>query len=272
MNRKKETIESLKQDVLLNKGATVQEKFDRVVKLVRILRSECPWDRKQTAESLAHLLLEEAYELVHAIDENDESELKKELGDLLLHVVFQVVIAGETGRFDFPDVFDALCDKLIGRHPHVFGDTIAESEQEVLKNWESLKLREKGRRSLLDGVPKAMSELLRAYRVQKKVAGVGFDWESDEGVLRKLQEEIVELREAATREEKEAEFGDILFTIVNYSRFVGANPEDSLRKSTNRFMKRFMKVEDMVRDSGKSWREHRAEELDVLWEKAKKAP
>ena len=270
MATEQEDIERLKQEILLNEGSSVREKFDRVVKLVTVLRSECPWDREQTPESLAHLLLEESYELVHAIDENDVTELKKELGDLFLHVVFQIVMAQESSRFDFGEVFDTLCEKLISRHPHVFGEQTAADEQEVMKNWESLKLQEKGRRSLLDGVPRAMSELLRAYRVQKKVAGVGFDWESDEGVLDKLHEEIGELQSARTKEEREAEFGDILFTIVNYSRFIGANPEDSLRRSTNTFMKRFMKMEEMVERSGRSWREHDAEELDELWEQAKK--
>ena len=263
-------IEQLRDEVLNRKGTTLQEKFDRVIKLVQVLRSECPWDRKQTPESLSHLLLEESYELIHAIDENDDRELKKELGDLFLHVTFQVLLAEESGKFTFSQVFDTLCDKLISRHPHVFGETVADNEKEVLKNWESLKLKEKGRRSLLDGVPKAMSELLRAYRVQKKVAGVGFDWTSDEGVLDKLLEEIDELRKARTKEDKEAEFGDILFTIVNYSRFIGANPEDSLRKSTNKFMKRFMAVEELVGRSNRSWQEHTPEELDALWEQVKK--
>ena len=267
---KKHDMETLKGEVLHNQGNSLQEKFDRVVKLVQVLRSECPWDRKQTPASLSHLLLEESYELIHAIDENDDRELQKELGDLFLHVAFQVLMAEESGKFTFSEVFDALCDKLISRHPHVFGETVADSEQEVLKNWESLKMKEKGRRSLLDGVPKAMSELLRAYRVQKKVAGVGFDWTNEEGVLDKLAEEIDELKQATSKEEKEAEFGDILFTIVNYSRFIGANPEDSLRKSTNKFMKRFMAVEELVTQSGRSWQEHTADELEVLWVKAKK--
>ena len=263
-------MEKLKDDVLHKTGNTVREKFDRVIKLVKVLRSECPWDRKQTPETLAHLLLEESYELVHAIDEQDDGELKKELGDLFLHVAFQVILAEETGTFTMSEVFDALCEKLISRHPHVFGEIVADNEQEVIKNWESLKLQEKGRRSLLDGVPKAMSELLRAYRVQKKVSGVGFDWTDDEQVLDKLLEEIDELRQASAREEKETEFGDILFTIVNYSRFIGVNPEDSLRKSTNKFMKRFMAVEKLVAQSGRSWQEHTPEELDMLWEKVKR--
>ncbi len=263
-------IAHLRDEVLNRKGRNLQEKFNRAISLVKVLRSECPWDRKQTPASLSHLLLEESYELVHAIDENDDRELKKELGDLFLHVAFQVLMAEESGKFTFSEVFDVLCEKLINRHPHVFGETVAENEQEILKNWESLKMKEKGRRSLLDGVPKAMSELLRAYRVQKKVAGAGFDWASDEDVLDKLLEEVNELRKAQTKEEKEEEFGDILFTIVNYSRFIGANPEDSLRKSTNKFMKRFMALEELVSQSDRSWQEHTAEELDALWEQVKK--
>ena len=245
-----------------------QEQFERVLSLVKVLRQECPWDRKQTPESLAHLLLEESYELVHAIDQHDEIELKKEIGDLFLHLSFQVLLSEERGTFSFADVFEALCHKLISRHPHVFSDTEAETEQDVIKNWETLKLNE-GRKSLLDGVPNSMSELLRAYRVQKKVAGVGFDWPSDEGVLDKLAEEIEELKNAASKEEKEDEFGDLLFTIVNYSRFLGANPEDSLRKATNKFIVRFKRIEDTVQLSGRKWQEFTADELDKLWQQAK---
>jgi XTP/dITP diphosphohydrolase len=264
----KTPIEQLKAEIVSQKERTLPEQFERAVSLVKVLRQECPWDRKQTAKSLAHLLLEESYELVHAIDGEDESELKKELGDLFLHLSFQVLLGEERGTFSFSDVFEALCHKLISRHPHVFGDTLVETEQDVVKNWENLKLKE-GRQSLLDGVPNAMSELLRAYRVQKKVSGVGFDWSSDEGVLDKLAEEIEELKRAATKEEQEEEFGDLLFTIVNYSRFIGANPEDSLRKSTNKFMARFRTVEEKVQASGRDWREFTPEELDLLWRQAK---
>jgi XTP/dITP diphosphohydrolase len=267
--QEKSTIEQLKAEIVLQKERTLCEQFERVLNLVRVLRQECPWDRKQTAESLAHLLLEESYELVEAIDGSDDSELKKELGDLFLHLGFQVLLAEERSAFTFSDVFEALCHKLVCRHPHVFGEIVAETEHDVLKNWENLKMKE-GRQSLLDGVPKAMSELLRAYRVQKKVAGVGFDWPSDEGVLDKLVEEISELKHAASKDEQEEEFGDLLFTIVNYSRFIGANPEDSLRKATNKFMGRFRRVEERVQLSGRDWREFTPEELDVLWSMAKK--
>ena len=262
------SIEQLKADIAAKKERTLQEQFERVLSLVKVLRQECPWDRKQTPESLAHLLLEESYELVHAIDQHDEIELKKEIGDLFLHLSFQVLLSEERGTFSFADVFEALCHKLISRHPHVFSDTEAETEQDVIKNWETLKLNE-GRKNLLDGVPNSMSELLRAYRVQKKVAGVGFDWPSDEGVLDKLAEEIEELKNAASKEEKEDEFGDLLFTIVNYSRFLGANPEDSLRKATNKFIVRFKRIEDTVQLSGRKWQEFTADELDKLWQQAK---
>ncbi len=269
MHDKNLSIDELRNTVL-NPGATTPaEHFERVVNLVRVLRAECPWDRKQTPESLAHLLLEESYELVHAIDEGDQTELKKEIGDLFLHLCFQVLLAEESGRFNFVDVFEALCHKLITRHPHVFADAKATTEGEVLGKWEQIKMTE-GRKSLLDGVPKAMSELLRAYRVQKKVAGVGFDWPCDEGVLDKLAEEIGELRNAADEHEREEEFGDLLFTIVNYSRFIGTNPEDALRKSTDKFMARFRKVEAAVLASGRAWSAYAAEELDQLWNQAKR--
>lgn len=265
----KTATEELKADIVAQRERTLAEQFERALSLVKVLRQECPWDRKQTPESLAHLLLEESYELIHAIDQQDEIELKKECGDLFLHLSFQVLLGEERGTFSFADVFEALCHKLISRHPHVFGDVIAETELEVLQNWESLKLKE-GRQSLLDGVPNAMSELLRAYRVQKKVAGVGFDWPSDEGVLDKLAEEVRELKEAATKEEQEEEFGDLLFTLVNYSRFLGANPEDALRKATNKFMGRFRHLEEQVQASDRNWQEYTPEELDTLWREAKK--
>jgi XTP/dITP diphosphohydrolase len=260
--------EQLKADIVAYRERTLSEQFQRTLNLVKVLRQECPWDRKQTPESLAHLLLEESYELIHAIDQQDEMELKKECGDLFLHLSFQVLLGEERGTFSFTDVFEALCQKLISRHPHVFGDVIAETELDVLQNWETLKLKE-GRQSLLDGVPNAMSELLRAYRVQKKVAGVGFDWPSDEGVLDKLAEEIQELKNTTSKEEQEDEFGDLLFTLVNYSRFLGTNPEDALRKATNKFMGRFRHIEEKVRGSGRNWQEHTPEELDQLWRQAK---
>lgn len=264
-----ESNKSLKDALMNSENESLAEQFQRVVGLVRILRRECPWDRKQTSQSLVHLLLEESYELVHAIDRNDEEELKKELGDLLLHICFQAELGEERKAFTFADVCSALCEKLIGRHPHVFGTTVSGDEAEVAKKWETLKLNE-GRKGLLDGVPNAMSELLRAYRVQKKVAGVGFDWKTGEEVLEKLGEEIAELKQAATPQEQEEEFGDLLFTIVSYSRFIGVNPEDSLRKATGKFMARFALLEREVQESGRAWQHYSAEELDELWQRVKR--
>lgn len=265
---RRENLDPLKADITGARERSLEEQFRRLVQLVAVLRQECPWDRKQTPHSLAHLLLEESYELVHAIDLEDIPEMKKELGDLLLHVCFQASLAEEAGRFTFNEVIDSIVEKLVWRHPHVFGDASAETEQEVLRNWEGLKMKE-GRKRLLEGVPKAMSELLRAYRVQKKVSGVGFDWPDADGVLDKLAEEMEELRRAESQEEREEEFGDLLFTLVNYSRHIGANPEDSLRKATGKFMTRFERVEQEVQASGKGWEDYSPEELDRLWRKAK---
>jgi len=245
------------------------EKFERLVSIINVLRRECPWDRKQTPESLVPLTLEETYELIHAVDARDEAEMKKELGDILLHICFQAMLANERKSFDIGDVLDAIAEKLIFRHPHVFGDTEAETEDVVKRNWEQLKMKE-GRKSVLDGVPKAMPALLRSYRVQEKAAGVGFDWDDAEGVWEKVLEELEELKSAETKAQKEDELGDLLFSIVNYSRFLKASPEDALRKSTDKFMARFLKVEEWVAASGKSWQAHSFEELDAFWNRAKR--
>ncbi len=245
------------------------EKFERLKEIVALLRTDCPWDRKQTPDSLVHLTLEEVYEMIHAVDSRDEEELKKELGDILLHICFQSVLAAERKAFTIDDVLDAIATKLIFRHPHVFGQDVAKDESAVKANWEKLKMKE-GRKSVLDGVPRAMPELLRAYRVQEKAAGVGFDWKTDDGVWEKLNEELAELHNAKTPKAREEELGDVLFTIVNLSRFLKVNPEDALRKMTEKFSRRFQAVEDAVQKSGKAWHEFTMEELDVLWEKAKK--
>lgn len=245
------------------------EKFERLAQIVALLRTECPWDRKQTPDSLVHLTLEEVYEMIHAVDAKDESELKKELGDILLHVCFQSVLATERKAFTLDDVLDAIAQKLIFRHPHVFGDAVAKDESAVKANWEKLKMKE-GRKSALDGVPRAMPELLRAYRVQEKAASVSFDWASVDGVWEKLREELDELRRAKTRKAREEELGDALFTLVNLSRFLGANPEDALRKTTEKFIRRFQAMETEVAKSGKSWRDFSPQALETLWEKAKR--
>ncbi len=248
---------------------TTGEKFERLAQIVALLRTDCPWDRKQTPDSLVHLTLEEVYEMIHAVDSRDEDELKKELGDILLHICFQSVLAAERKAFTIDDVLDAIATKLIFRHPHVFGQEVAKDESAVKANWEKLKMKE-GRKSVLDGVPRAMPELLRAYRVQEKAASVGFDWKTDEGVWEKLNEELSELRNAKTPKAREEELGDVLFTLVNLSRFLKVNPEDALRKMTEKFTRRFQAVESAVQKSGKAWRDFTMEELDVLWEKAKK--
>lgn len=245
------------------------EKFERLVEIVSLLRTDCPWDRKQTPDSLVHLTLEEVYEMIHAVDAKDEQELKKELGDILLHICFQSVLAAERKAFTIDDVLDAIAEKLIFRHPHVFGSEVARDESAVKANWEKLKMKE-GRKSVLDGVPRAMPELLRAYRVQEKAAGVAFDWKHADGVWEKLNEELSELRHAKTQKAREEELGDVLFTLVNLSRFLKVNPEDALRKMTEKFARRFQAVEAAVQKSGKAWSDFTMEELDEFWEQAKK--
>ncbi len=245
------------------------EKFERLAEIVSLLRKDCPWDRKQTPDSLLHLTLEEVYEMIHAVDAKDEQELKKELGDILLHICFQSILAAERKAFTIDDVLDAIAEKLIFRHPHVFGSDVARDESAVKANWEKLKMKE-GRKSVLDGVPRAMPELLRAYRVQEKAAGVAFDWKHADGVWEKLNEELLELRQAKTHKAREEELGDVLFTLVNLSRFLKVNPEDALRKMTEKFSKRFQAVEAAVQKSGKSWSDFTMKELDELWEQAKK--
>lgn len=247
---------------------TLGEKFERLYRIVELLRVECPWDRAQTPDSLVHLTLEEVYEMIHAIDTKDEKELRKELGDLLLHICFQAVLAKERSAFEMADILDAIAEKLIFRHPHVFGSEQVQSASDVSRNWEKLKMQE-GRQSVLEGVPKAMPELLRAYRVQEKAAGVGFDWSNPSDVLQKLREELNELCAAATSVEQEEEMGDILFSLVNYCRFIKVNPEDALRKATEKFIRRFRFVEAQVLQSGKAWSEFSLAELDKFWNDAK---
>ncbi len=244
------------------------KKFERLIDIVKLLRTDCPWDRAQTPDSLVHLTLEEVYEMIHAVDEKDDRELKKELGDILLHLCFQSVLASERKAFEMADVLDAISEKLIFRHPHVFGTDEAETASDVNRNWEKLKMKE-GRKSVLEGVPKAMPQLLRAFRVQEKASGVSFDWKRGEDVMKKIQEEISELSAAQSDQAREEEFGDILFTLVNYSRFIKVNPEDALRKATEKFIRRFQTVEEQVTASGKSWDAFTLAELDDFWNLAK---
>ncbi len=235
------------------------------------LREKCPWDKKQTLESLRHLTIEETYELADAILDNDLQEIKKELGDVLLHIVFYAKIGSEKKAFDIADVANAICDKLIHRHPHIYGNVVAETEEEVKRNWEQLKLKE-GNKSVLEGVPKSLPAVVKASRIQEKVKGVGFDWEKPEQVWEKVQEELSELNEevkAGNQENTEKEFGDVLFSMINYARFIGVNPENALEKTNKKFINRFQFLEQEAKKEGKELADMSLVEMDVYWEKSK---
>ncbi len=236
------------------------------------LREKCPWDKKQTIESLRHLTIEETYELADAILENDLPNIKKELGDVLLHIVFYARIASETKEFDIADVINSLCEKLIHRHPHIYGDVVVANEQEVKENWEKLKLKE-GNKSVLSGVPNSLPSLIKASRIQEKARAVGFDWDKPEQVWDKVQEEITELKHEidtkASKEKIEGEFGDVLFSLINYARFVEINPEDALERTNKKFIKRFQYLEEESAKAGKFLSEMTLAEMDVYWNKAK---
>lgn len=246
--------------------------FQRLLNVMDDLREKCPWDKKQTIQSLRHLTIEETYELADAITKNDLSEVEGELGDILLHMVFYAKIGSELGAFDISSVLNRICDKLIHRHPHIYGDVVANDEETVKANWEKLKLQE-GKKSVLEGVPNSLPALIKAMRIQEKVKGVGFDWNNLEEVKAKVIEEFSELHEAQSSQnttEIEAEFGDVLFSLINYARFIHINPEDALEKTNRKFIKRFQLMEQAIADSTKNMSEMTLEELDVYWEKAKK--
>ncbi len=245
--------------------------LDRLLTIMEELRAQCPWDKKQTMQSLRHLTIEETYELGDAILDEDLPEVKKELGDLLLHIIFYAKIGSETGDFDIADVSNSICDKLINRHPHIYGDVEVADEEEVKRNWENIKLSE-GKKSVLEGVPASLPALVKANRIQDKVAGVGFDWEKPEQVFEKLQEELGELQEEignGTEERIEAEFGDVLFSMVNYARFLKINPENALERTNKKFIKRFSYLESKAKEAGKSLKEMTLAEMDVHWNEAK---
>ena len=244
--------------------------FERLLVMMDELREKCPWDKKQTIESLRHLTIEETYELADAILDKDMTNIKKELGDILLHIVFYARIASETREFDIADVINALCDKMISRHPHIYGDVKVESEQDVKENWEKLKLKE-GNKSVLAGVPVSLPSLVKASRIQDKAKAVGFDWDKPEQVWDKVQEEIAELKqEIEQKSDKiEDEFGDVLFSLVNYARFLKINPEDALEKTNKKFIKRFQYLETEAKKSGKQLSNMTLAEMDVYWNKAK---
>ncbi|NHF61251.1 nucleoside triphosphate pyrophosphohydrolase [Flavobacteriaceae bacterium TP-CH-4] len=245
--------------------------FDRLLTIMDELRAQCPWDKKQTMQSLRHLTIEETYELGDAILDDDLEEIKKELGDVLLHIVFYAKIGSETKDFDIADVCNDICEKLITRHPHIYGDVEVADEEEVKRNWENIKLRE-GKKSVLEGVPNGLPALVKANRIQDKVAGVGFDWERPEQVWEKLQEELGEFQEEVKQghaDRRESEFGDVLFSMVNYARFLGINPENALERTNKKFIKRFEYLEGKAKDLGKSLKEMTLAEMDVFWNEAK---
>jgi XTP/dITP diphosphohydrolase len=258
----------------MNSRAKQLEAFGRLLDIMDDLREKCPWDKKQTLESLRHLTIEETYELGDAILDNDLPEIKKELGDLLLHIVFYAKIGSESNTFDIADVANSICDKLIDRHPHIYGDVVVANEEEVKQNWEKLKLKE-GKKSVLEGVPKSLPALVKASRIQDKVKGVGFDWEESHQVWDKVQEELAELQEevkSGNHDKMVAEFGDVLFSMINYARFLKINPEDALERTNKKFMKRFMYLESKAGELGKPLSEMTLAEMDVFWEEAKKLP
>lgn len=247
--------------------------FLRLLKIMDELREQCPWDKKQTIDSIRHLTIEETFELSDAILKKDLNEIKKELGDILLHIVFYSRIASETGDFTIKEVIDSLCEKLIFRHPHIYGDVKAENEEQVKQNWEQLKQKEKGgNKSVLAGVPNSMPALLKAYRIQEKARAVGFDWEKPEQVFEKVKEELHEFeteRKNNNIKEAEKEFGDVLFSLINYARFLNINPEDALEQTNKKFIGRFAHMEKRVKEQGRQIADCKLEELDGYWNEAK---
>ncbi len=245
--------------------------FERLLIIMDELREKCPWDKKQTMDSLRYLTIEELYELSDAILNNDMQEIKKELGDILLHIIFYARIASETNDFDITDVINSLCDKLIYRHPHIYGDVRVSDEKDVKKNWEKLKLKE-GKKSVLQGVPNSLPALIKAFRIQEKVRGVGFDWDDSKQVWNKVLEEIEELKfevKKGNQDKIESEFGDVLFALINYSRFINVNPENALERTNKRFMKRFLIMEQLIKQDNLELSDMNLQEMDVYWNKSK---
>lgn len=244
--------------------------FERLLNIMDDLREKCPWDKKQTLETLRPLTIEETYELADAITNKDLNELKGEIGDLFLHMVFYCKIGEEQGVFDVTSVLNAICDKLVHRHPHIYGDTKAETEEEVKANWEKLKLKE-GKRSVLEGVPASLPAMVKAARIQEKVKGIGFEWDNKEDVWNKVNEELNEFKAESDKNspEMEEEFGDVLFSLVNYARFININPENALALTNRKFMDRFMLLEKLIEKDGLVIHDMELPEMDVYWEKAK---
>ena len=251
------------------------EAFDRLLTIMDELRNECPWDKKQTIESLRHLTIEETFELSDAIINNDLQEVKKEIGDILLHLVFYSKIASETGIFDITDVIHSLCEKMITRHPHIYSDTIVENETDVKRNWEQIKLQEGGEKTVLGGVPTSLPPLLKAIRIQEKARGAGFDWDNKEDVWAKVKEELNEFEqefsvsETINEEAAEAEFGDLLFSLINFARFTNINPETALEKTNRKFIRRFNYLENKAKENGQNLDKMSLIEMDIYWNEAK---
>ena len=247
------------------------ESFERLISIMDDLREKCPWDKKQTIESLRQLTLEETYELTEAISDEDWKSISEELGDLLLHIVFYTKIASEQNRFTMNEVIDGICDKLIARHPHIYGDVQVKNEEDVKRNWEKLKLKE-GKKSAFSGVPKALPSLLKAMRIQEKAKQVGFEWENKEQVWQKVEEEIGELKDAINEQDQdkvEDEFGDVVFSLVNFARFLDVDAENALERTNKKFIDRFTRMEQAALASGKSLNEMTLEEMDAIWNEIK---
>lgn len=251
-----------------NSTEAKKEAFSRLLTVMDELRTQCPWDMKQTIHTLRHLTIEETYELAEAIDHENYNEIKKELGDLLLHVVFYARIGSEKDSFDIADVCNALCDKLIQRHPHIYGDVKVNNAEDVKQNWEQIKLKE-GAKSVLGGVPQALPAMIKAMRMQDKAAQVGFDWEKKEDVWDKVQEELHEFKTADTAEKREEELGDLFFSLINYARFEDINPESALERTNKKFKMRFEKIEEEARNRGIPVHDMTIDEMNAVWEKAK---
>jgi XTP/dITP diphosphohydrolase len=255
----------------MNSRAEQLQAFDRLLTIMDELREQCPWDKKQTLQTLRHLTIEETYELGDAILDNNLQEVKKELGDLLLHIVFYAKIGSETRDFDIADVVTSVCDKLVHRHPHIYADVKVDNEEDVKRNWEKLKLKE-GNKSVLEGVPKSLPALVKASRIQEKVAGVGFDWEESHQVWEKVEEELQEFQDevkSGNQEDMEAEFGDVLFSLINYAKHLNINAENALERTNKKFIKRFQFLEQKAIDLGKNLEDMTLKEMDVYWEEAK---
>ena len=258
-----------------DKYAEALAAFRHLLEIMDELREKCPWDRAQTFETLRNLTVEETFELADAIMDKDYPDMCKELGDLQLHIVFYAKVASEMGLFNVTDVLNKLCDKLIRRHPHIYGEMKADSANEVHENWEKIKLQTEGNRSVLGGIPSGMPALTKAYRIQDKVSGVGFDWDNKEDVWAKVQEEVGELKaevDAGNHDRVEEEFGDVLFSLINYARFLDVHPEDALEKTNRKFMHRFQLLEQMVKADGRSLPDMSLPEMDEYWERAKREP